>query len=143
MLVTVKLRDLKSSGGISGLGRRRIRKGRAAVATSAERRARRSHRVAPVPLLAVDGAEGEAADRQRHDRGAQPVEARRRLLVAALLDVPQHRVEGQRDERDVDQEDGAPGDGVDQDAADEGPEQGRARGRAGPDPEGARPGSAR
>jgi len=84
-------------------------------------------RVAPLPLLAVDRPEGEAADAEGDDPGAEPVEAGAGILIATLLHVPQDRVEGQQDQRDVDQEGGPPGDGVDQDAAHERPQQRRPR----------------
>ena len=45
----------------------------------AEREDDVADRIAPLALLAVDRAEREAADRERDDRGADPVELRRRL----------------------------------------------------------------
>ena len=136
MLTTVKLRDLKSDGDqrVRPQAHQRHQRHRR---NRTDRQGDEGDRVAPLTLLAVDRPEGEAADGQRDDRGAQPVEARRSLLVATLLDVRQHRVESEGDERDVEQEHRAPGNGVHQHAADEGPEQGGSRGRAGPDAVGA------
>ena len=46
-----------------------------------------SERVVPLLVLAADGPEGQAADRERHDHRAQPVEPAGRLFVARLLHV--------------------------------------------------------
>ena len=49
--------------------------------------------------LAADEPERQAADRERGDERAEPVELRRRVLVARLLDVAQRRP--QRDGEDA------------------------------------------
>ena len=98
--------------------------------------AERQHDVAdgilPLALLAVDRPEREAADCERHDPGAQPVELGRRLVVAALRHVLPCRPAGEEHQRHINKEGGAPGDGVDEQASDHRAEDGgRARG-AGP-----------
>ena len=88
--------------------------------------------VVPFLLLPPDGG-------QRHRGRAQPVEARRHLLVARLGDVANGGVHRHHHQRDVDQERRAPRDRLHQQAADERPEDGGPRGRSGPDAEGPPP----
>ncbi len=93
--------------------------------------------ILPLALLAVDRAEGQAADRERHDPGAQPVELRRRLVVAALRHVLPGRPERDEHQRHIYKEGGAPGDGVDEQASDHRAEDGGGARGAGPGAEGA------
>ncbi len=81
-----------------------------------------SDRVAPGALLTVDRAKREAADGQRDDHRADPVEMRGRLLIPAFRNVLPGRPCGHDHERDVDEECRPPRDGVDQQPAEQRPE---------------------
>ena len=90
----------------------------------------------PLLVLATDRTEGETADGEGDDDGAEPVELAGRVLVTGLGHVPAGRVEGEQDDRDVDEERCPPRDVVDEDAP-EGRAEDRCRGRCRrPDPEG-------
>ena len=92
--------------------------------------------ILPIALLAVNGAEGEPADRQRHDRRPDPVEMPAGGFVAAFRHVDVGRPERDEDQRHVDEEGRPPGDRVNQQAADEGTEDGGGPRGAGPEAEG-------
>ena len=89
----------------------------------------------PRPLLAVDRPEREAADRERDDGRAGPVELRRGLLIAALRHVLPGRPRRHRHQRNVEKERGPPRDRVDQETADQRAEDRGRAGGAGPRPE--------
>ena len=76
------------------------------------------HRILPVLLLATGRAEREAADGDRDDRGAEPVEVPRGALVAALRHA-RRGPQRQEHERDVDEERQAPRQALHEDAAEE------------------------
>ena len=103
----------------------------------ADRQRDEADRIPPVALLPVDHPEGEAADRERDDHGADPIELSGRLLVPAFGHVRVGGPERDQDQRDVDQEGRPPGDGVDQKATHHRAEDGGRPGGAGPDAEGA------
>ena len=94
-------------------------------------------RITPGPLLAVDGAEGQSTHRKGDDRGSDPVEVRRRIVVATLRHVLPGRPGGDGNERNVDEKRGAPGDGVDEEAAHQWSEDRRRSRSARPRPESA------
>ena len=76
------------------------------------------HRILPVLLLATRRAEREPSDRDRDDRGAEPVEVPRGALVTALRDA-RRRPQRQEHERHVDEEGEAPRQALHEDAAEE------------------------
>src|SRR6185437_4925050 len=76
-----------------------------------------------------------AADRQGHDPRAEPVEGAGGVLVAALRDVTPRRPRGDGDQWDIDEKGGAPRNGVHEQAAHQGAEDGRRARRAGPQAE--------
>src|SRR5207253_8758619 len=88
--------------------------------------------VPPRTLLAVDRAKRQAADGQRDDGSADPVERWRLALLAALRHVLPGCPGGHGDQWDVDEKRGAPRDRVDEDAADQGTKDGGRAGRARP-----------
>ena len=94
-----------------------------------------TERVVPRPLLAVDRPEREAADRERDDGRAGPVELRRGLLIAALRHVLPGCPRRHRHQRNVEKERGPPRDRVDQETADQRAEDRGRAGGAGPRPE--------
>ena len=91
-----------------------------------------AERVAPRPLLAVDGAECKPSHGQGDDGGPHPVERRGGRLVATLRHVLPGRPRRHRDQGKVDEKGRSPRDRVDQNAADHGPEDGRRARCAGP-----------
>ncbi len=106
-------------------GKRRRRK-------DAERQDDVADGVLPLTLLAINRAECQASHRERHDPRAHPVELRRRLVVAALRHVLPGRPQCDEHQRHIDKEGGAPGDGVDEQTSDHGPEDGGGARGAGP-----------
>ena len=81
-------------------------------------------------------AERETADRERRDEGAEPVEARRTSRCRFDSATWRHRrPEGDGEQRDVDQEREPPADRVDEDPAEDRPEDRQRRGRGRPDAE--------
>ncbi len=93
-------------------------------------------RIGPLLGLAADRPEGEPADGQGDDDGAEPVEAARSPFSSRLsCDVGDRRVQGDDHERDVDQEGDPPADRLDQQPAQGRPEDRRGRGGRRPDPE--------
>ena len=133
--MTANARIRKSAGGTSGSRRRTMRMGNAIAAAMPMPSAMKARRVGPLLLLATDEPEADAADRDRDDRRAQPVEPSRRVRVERLRHVAHGRVQGQQHQRHVDQEREAPRERVDDDAADEGTHDGQRGGGGGPQPE--------
>ncbi len=132
-------RRLNRLSGTSGFGRRAMRIGKAMRAISADRQRDPGERVLPLLVLAADRPERQPADGdERHER-AQPVEAARGALGLGLGHVADRREQGDRHERDVDQERGPPAHRVDEQPADDRADQAGRGGRRCPDPE--RPGA--
>ena len=98
---------------------------------------RRTDGVAPFVLLAVDCAECQPTNCQGHDDGSQPIEGPARVRVLAFLHVTPARPQGDGDQRHVQEEDGSPGDGVDEDATHHRAQDRSRGGCGGPQPEGA------
>ena len=134
-LIVANARERKSPSGTSGFGRRGHQDREEHERDHPDDDGDPGGRVGPLVRLAADEAERETADGERRDDRAEPVEPAGRLGVPRLLDVGQRRPQREREQRDVDQEREPPADGVDEDPADDRPEDGQRRGRRGPDAE--------
>ena len=84
-LIDEKARERKSSSGTSGCGRVAIRIGKAIKRHDADGDRDPGRAVGPFVRLAADHAERQAADRERGDERAEPVEPPGRLGVARFL----------------------------------------------------------